>query len=108
MVRSIFLFLAAGAAEIIGGYMVWIWIRGNASWVTGAAGFAVLCLYGLIPTMQQASFGRTYAAYGGIFIVMSMLWGYAADGMVPDRWDAAGGLLALAGACVMMWGPRGT
>lgn len=106
MISSILLFMAAGAAEIIGGYMVWIWIREGASLIIGTAGFFILCIYGFIPTLQQASFGRVYAAYGGVFIVMSMLWGYAADGTVPDRWDLAGSILALSGAGLIMWGPR--
>ena len=67
MISSILLFMAAGAAEIIGGYMVWIWIREGASLIIGTAGFFILCIYGFIPTLQQASFGRVYAAYGGVF-----------------------------------------
>lgn len=65
-------------------------------------------LYGIIPTLQPAgaSFGRVYAAYGGIFIVLSLLWGWRVDGIVPDRWDILGGMIALVGVAVIMYAPR--
>ena len=66
----------------------------------------ILILYGVIPTFQPASFGRTYAAYGGIFIVLSILWGWQIDKTAPDRFDIFGGLIALCGVCVIMYWPR--
>ncbi|MDO8472781.1 MAG: YnfA family protein, partial [Dehalococcoidia bacterium] len=66
-----------------------------------------LILYGFIPTLQPANFGRVYAAYGGIFIVMAVLWGWLVDKMVPDRFDVIGGLVALAGVFIIMYWPRG-
>jgi len=66
----------------------------------------VLILYGLIPTYQAAHFSRVYAAYGGVFVVLSLLWGWAADRVAPDRYDLAGAALCLAGVAVMMYAPR--
>ncbi len=63
-------------------------------------------LYGIIPTLQPAHFGRVYAAYGGMFIVLSMLWGWSIDGTRLDRYDAMGALLCLGGMIVMMYAPR--
>ncbi len=103
---SLGFFLLAGAAEIGGGYLVWLWLRDGRSPLLGAAGFAVLALYGVIPTLQPASFGRVYAAYGGIFIVLSLLWGWSLGGIRPDRWDVLGASLSLAGAMIMMYMPR--
>lgn len=66
-------------------------------------------LYGIIPTLQpsNADFGKVYAAYGGIFIVMSILWGWKIDNIVPDKFDLIGGCIALVGVIVIMYAPRG-
>lgn len=73
--KSIFYFILAGLLEIGGGYLVWLWLRESKSWVYGLSGMVMLALYGFIPTLQPAHFGRVYAAYGGVFIILSMLWG---------------------------------
>jgi small multidrug resistance family-3 protein len=62
---------------------------------------------GVIPTLQPSNFGRVYAAYGGVFIVLSILWGWKIDGVNPDRFDIIGGLIALIGVAVIMYWPRG-
>lgn len=105
--RSIVLFFFAGLAEIAGGYFVWIWIRYDASIMWGIFGGIVLILYGIVPTLQHfPSFGRIYAAYGGVFIVMSILWGWWIDNIIPDLYDWAGTAVALIGTAVMLWFPR--
>jgi small multidrug resistance family-3 protein len=104
--RSLFYFLLAGLCEIGGGYLVWLWLReGRSRWLA-VAGAMVLILYGIIPTLQPANFGRVYAAYGGIFIVLSLLWGWKVDKVLPDRFDLIGGLIALLGVCIIMYWPR--
>ncbi len=70
-------------------------------------GAIVLILYGIIPTFQPANFGRVYAAYGGIFILLSILWGWQIDKITPDRFDVIGGFIALVGVSVIMYWPRG-
>jgi small multidrug resistance family-3 protein len=104
--RSLFYFLLAGLCEIGGGYLVWLWLReGRSRWLA-VAGALVLILYGVIPTLQPTNFGRVYAAYGGVFIVLSILWGWKVDRVVPDRFDLIGGLIALLGVCIIMYWPR--
>lgn len=103
---SIALFLAAGLCEIGGGYLVWQWWRHGAPWLIGLAGGAALLLYGIVPTYQEAHFGRVYAAYGGVFVILSLAWGWAVDGIAPDRPDLIGSLLCLAGVAVIMYTPR--
>ena len=104
--RSLALFVLAGLCEIGGGYLVWQWWRNGAPWLLGLLGAAVLVLYGVVPTYQPADFGRVYAAYGGIFVVLSMLWGWMADRIAPDRFDVMGGAICLAGVAVIMYWPR--
>ena len=105
-IRSIALFLLAGLCEIGGGYLVWLWLRqGRSAWV-GFAGAIVLVLYGVIPTLQTANFGRVYAAYGGVFIVLSLLWGWYFDGAAPDRFDIIGAAICAVGVGVIYYAPR--
>ena len=105
--RSLFFFILAGLCEIGGGYLMWLWLRdGRAAWFA-LLGALILAIYGIIPTFQPASFGRVYAAYGGIFIVLSILWGWQIDRVVPDRFDLLGGLVALFGVAIIMYWPRG-
>lgn len=105
--RSILLFVLAGLCEIGGGWLVWKWLRdGRPGW-WGLLGGLVLMLYGIIPTFQTSHFGRIYAVYGGFFIVLSLLWGWALDGDRPDMADVVGSTIALIGVGLMMWWPRG-
>ena len=104
--ESIIYFLIAGVCEIGGGYLVWLWLREGKSFWLAILGAIVLVLYGIIPTLQPAHFGRVYAAYGGIFIVLSILWGWKVDKIAPDRADIVGGMIALLGVLVIMYWPR--
>ena len=104
--RSLFFFLLAGLCEIGGGYLMWLWIRDGRGLWFAALGAAILVLYGIIPTFQPANFGRVYAAYGGIFIVLSILWGWQIDKIAPDRLDLLGGLIALIRVSIIMYWPR--
>ena len=108
MLASVGLFILAGLAEIGGGYLVWLWLREGRPWWVGLAGALVLALYGVLPTLQPASFdfARTYAAYGGLFIVFSLLWGRAVEGKVPDSPSLWGAGLALTGALIIAYWPR--
>ena len=104
---SIVLFCLAGVAEIGGGWLVWQAIRVHKPWWWGVLGSIVLVGYGIIPTLQPTSdFGRVYAVYGGFFIVLSFLAGWALDGTRPDRGDIVGGCIALAGVLVVLFWPR--
>ncbi len=103
---SLALFVLAGLCEIGGGYLVWQWWRNGAAPVLGLAGAMLLVAYGFVPTYQPAHFGRVYAAYGAVFVVLAMLWGWGIDHVRPDRFDLIGGALCLAGVMLMMYWPR--
>ena len=104
--KSLFCFVLAGLCEIGGGYLVWLWLREQRSAWLAVLGSVVLFAYGVIPTLQPANFGRVYAAYGGIFIALSILWGWQVDNVVPDKFDLLGGSIALVGVLVIMYSPR--
>jgi len=107
MAQSLLLFVLAGLCEIGGGYLVWQAIRGGRGWGVGLVGAVILVVYGVIPTFQRPHFGRVYAAYGGIFVVMALLWGWVFDKNRPDAADAIGMILCLAGVALIMYWPRG-
>jgi len=103
---SVFFFFLAGLCEIGGGYLVWLWLRESYSWIFGAIGGLILFLYGVVPTFQKAHFHRTYAAYGGIFIIMAIGWGYFFEGIVPDTYDIIGTIIATIGVIIIFYYPR--
>ncbi len=108
VLRSVLLLAAAGLAEIGGAWLVWQGVRERSSVVFIGVGFLVLALYGFLHALQPISeFGRVLAAYGGVFIVASMLWGVVMDGFRPDRFDLLGAGLCLVGIAVIMYAPRG-
>ncbi|MCA0970922.1 YnfA family protein [Halobacillus litoralis] len=107
MLMSMLLFLMAGLAEIGGGYLIWLWLREGKPFLYGLSGGFALALYGVIATFQTfPSFGRVYAAYGGVFIILSVLWGWGVDRKTPDLYDWIGAGICLIGVAVMLFAPR--
>lgn len=104
--KSISYFILAGILEIGGGYLIWLWIREGKGIAYAVLGAIVLALYGIIPTFQPSNFGRVYAAYGGVFVVLSILWGWGVDKVTPDKFDIIGGLVCLVGVLIIMYWPR--
>ncbi|MFC5648027.1 YnfA family protein [Paenibacillus solisilvae] len=99
--------LMAGLAEIGGGYMVWLWLRESKPLWYGIVGSIILILYGTIPTLQSfQSFGRVYAAYGGVFVILALLWGLLIDKKTPDMYGWLGAGICITGVSVMLWAPR--
>jgi small multidrug resistance family-3 protein len=104
--KSIFYFVLAGLFEIGGGYLIWLWLREGKGIEFAIIGAVILVLYGIIPTLQPANFGRVYAAYGGVFIFMALLWGWQVDKITPDRFEIIGATIALFGVFIIMYWPR--
>lgn len=105
-VYTILLFILAGIFEIGGGYLIWLWLRENGSLMLGFLGAIILFLYGVVPTFQPSYFHRIYATYGGIFVVMSLLWGWVFDKTLPDTYDLIGALIILVGVSIIYYWPR--
>lgn len=107
MLQAIFLFILAGLAEIGGGYLIWLWIRDGMPFWYGLIGAIILVSYGIIPTLQSfPTFGRVYAAYGGVFVILAVLWGWGIDKKTPDVYDWLGAFICLIGVSIILWGPR--
>lgn len=103
---SLFFFFIAGLCEIGGGYLVWLWLREDMSWIFGAIGGFILFLYGIVPTFQPSHFHRIYAAYGGVFIAMTLLWGLIFENVIPDFYDILGATIAIIGIVIIFYVPR--
>jgi small multidrug resistance family-3 protein len=100
-------YIAAALAEIAGCFAFWAWLRLDRPvwWIV--PGMASLALFAWLLTLVETDHaGRAYAAYGGVYIVSAQLWLWAVEGARPDRWDLIGGAVCLAGAGLILFGPR--
>ncbi|ODT17140.1 MAG: hypothetical protein ABS35_26495 [Kaistia sp. SCN 65-12] len=105
---TIALYVAAALAEIAGCFAFWAWLRlGRSVWwlVPGALSLALFAA--LLTFVPVAAAGRAYAAYGGIYIALSLVWLWLAEGVRPDRFDIAGAMVCLGGAAIILFAPRG-
>lgn len=105
--RTIILFVLAAVAEIGGAWLVWQAVREDKAWWWAGLGIVALGAYGFIAALQaDANFGRVLAAYGGVFIAGSLLWGMIFDKFIPDRWDITGAVVCIVGVSIIMFVPR--
>jgi small multidrug resistance family-3 protein len=101
-------YVVAAFSEIGGCFAFWAWLRLRKSPLWTLPGIAVLAVFALALTRIDASYaGRAYAAYGGIYILSSLIWLWIVEGTQPDRWDVAGAAVCLAGAGMILLAPRG-
>jgi small multidrug resistance family-3 protein len=104
--KTIVLFLATAVAEIVGCYLHYLWLKqGKSIWLLVPAD-ASLALFAWLLTLHPSAAGRTYAAYGGVYVCVAVLWLWTVEGIRPTAWDVAGSLVALAGMGIIMFGPR--
>jgi len=107
-VQSVLFYAAAALAEIAGCFAFWGWLRLEKPIWWLIPGTLSLILFAYLLTRIDAQFaGRAFAAYGGVYIAASLMWLWAVEGRMPDRWDVTGGAICLVGAAVILWGPRG-
>ncbi|MFZ1364272.1 YnfA family protein [Brachymonas denitrificans] len=104
--KTLGLFAATAVAEIVGCYLPWLWLRqGHSAWLLLPAALS-LALFAWLLTLHPQASGRVYAAYGGVYISVALLWLWQVDGIRPAWTDWAGIGLCLAGMLVIMFGPR--
>lgn len=105
--KTILIYFPAALFEIAGCFAFWAWLRLEKSPLWAGAGIAALIVFAWLLTFSEARFaGRAFAAYGGIYIVSSLIWLAAVEKIMPGRWDYLGATLCLAGAAVILMGPR--
>jgi small multidrug resistance family-3 protein len=103
---SIGIFIFAALLEISGGYLIWRWLKNHQGKIVGLIGGLILFSYSMVMTLQPENFGKVYAAYGGIFVIFSLLWGYWIDKKKPDRFEIFGSIVVLIGISIMFYFPR--
>lgn len=107
MMRTALVYVGAAAAEIAGCFAFWAWLRlGKPAWWLIPGTLSLLLFAYLLTLADSAAAGRAYAAYGGIYIAASLAWLWGVEGLRPDRWDLTGTALCLAGAAIIIAGPR--
>jgi small multidrug resistance family-3 protein len=108
ILKTTCLFALTAVAEIIGCYLPYLWLRRAGSPWLLLPGFASLALFAWLLTLHPTAAGRVYAAYGGVYICVAILWLWAIEGQRPSPWDLTGALVALVGMAIIMFGPRAT
>lgn len=104
--RTFALFLLTAVAEILGCYLPWLWLRqGGSAWLLLPAA-ASLGLFAWLLTLHPDASGRIYAAYGGVYVVVALLWLWGVDGVRPSLWGLVGGAVCLSGMAIIAWAPR--
>ena len=104
--KTLLLYLATALAEILGCYLPYLWLKqGHTAWLLVPAALS-LAIFAWLLTLHDTAAGRVYAAYGGVYIGMAILWLWAVDGVRPTTWDIAGVLIALTGMGIIAFQPR--
>jgi small multidrug resistance family-3 protein len=107
LLQTTALFVATALAEIIGCYLPWLWMKDRApAWVLLPAAASLVVFVWLL-TLHPTAAGRVYAAYGGVYVCVAVLWLWVVDGERPHLWDVTGVAVALAGMAIIMFAPRG-
>ncbi|MHB0984069.1 MAG: YnfA family protein [Sulfuricella sp.] len=105
-IKTILLFLLTAVAEIVGCYLPYLWLtQGKSAWLLVPAGLS-LAVFAWLLSLHPTAAGRVYAAYGGVYIFVAILWLWAVDGVRPTAWDLAGSSVALAGMAIIMFAPK--
>ena len=104
--KTVLLFVATAVAEIVGCYLPWLCLRqGRTAWLLLPAA-ASLALFAWLLTLHPTAAGRVYAAYGGVYVSVALLWLWLVDGIAPTRWDLLGGAVTLVGMAIILFAPR--
>lgn len=106
IIKTFALFAVTALAEILGCYLPYLWLKqGKTIWLLIPAALS-LALFAWLLSLHPTAAGRVYAAYGGVYIGVALLWLWAVDGVRPSGWDLFGGAVALTGMAIIMFAPR--
>jgi small multidrug resistance family-3 protein len=106
IVKTLGLFVVTAVAEIVGCYLPYLWLkRGGSPWLLVPA-LASLALFAWLLTLHPTAAGRVYAAYGGVYVAVAILWLWVVDGNRPTFWDLIGAAICIVGMAIIMLGPR--
>ncbi|ASR43677.1 hypothetical protein BEN78_10135 [Xanthomonas citri pv. mangiferaeindicae] len=104
--KTLLLFLLTAVAEIVGCYLPYVWLRkAGSAWLLVPAALS-LALFVWLLSLHPTASGRVYAAYGGVYVAVALVWLWRVDAVVPTRWDLLGAALCLTGMAVIMLSPR--
>lgn len=107
-IKTILLFLITALAEIVGCYLPYLWLtQGKSAWLLIPAGMS-LAAFAWLLSLHPTAAGRVYAAYGGVYIFVAILWLWGVEGIKPTVWDIVGSLIALVGMSIIMFSPKNT
>lgn len=106
MARAGGLFALTAVAEIVGCFLPYLWLRKGASPWLLVPGAAALAAFAWLLTLHPTGAGRTYAAYGGVYVATAVFWLWLVEGARPDRWDLLGASLCVLGTAIIVLGPR--
>lgn len=104
--KTIVLFAITAIAEIVGCYLPYLWLKQDKSVLLLIPATLSLALFVWLLTLHPTATGRVYAAYGGVYIFIALLWLWVVDGVKPTMWDSVGGLVALLGMAIIMFAPK--
>lgn len=104
---ALVIYVLAALFELLGSYAIWVVLRlGKSPWWLLGGALSLLIFVALLTRIDLNASGRVYAAYGGIYILSSLLWLWGVDGTTPDLYDIAGATLSVAGALLILLGPH--
>lgn len=104
--KTLLLFLVTAVAEILGCYLPYLWLtQGKSAWLLVPAGLS-LAAFAWLLTLHPTAAGRVYAAYGGVYVFVAIVWLWAVDGIRPTAWDLLGASVALLGMAIIMFAPK--
>ncbi|ASP50040.1 YnfA family protein [Cognaticolwellia beringensis] len=104
--KTIALFAITAIAEIVGCYLPYLWLKQDKSILLLIPAALSLALFAWLLTLHPTATGRVYAAYGGVYIFIALLWLWVVDGVKPTMWDIVGGVVALVGMAIIMFAPK--
>lgn len=106
MIKTLLLFALTAVAEILGCYLPYLWLKeGKSVWLLVPAALS-LALFAWLLTLHPAAAGRIYAAYGGVYIGVAIIWLWVVEGIRPTGWDILGASVAMLGMAIIMFSPR--